>query len=144
MRIRGRVFKAGAWWAIEVPVLDVFTQGRTKREACEMLKDAIEELAGRDGFKVQVFAGRSETIEVSASDDAALAAFFLRRYREIHGVSLAEAAKRLGSTSKNAYARYERGTTVPTLDKMAALVRAVSPERDLVLSESEICAPRKR
>jgi len=30
MRFAGRVFKSGRFWAIEVPMLIVFSQGRTK------------------------------------------------------------------------------------------------------------------
>jgi hypothetical protein len=41
-----------------VPILDVYTQGHTKAEALEMIADAIEMLANRRRFKVDVYAGR--------------------------------------------------------------------------------------
>ena len=39
MRVEGRFCtgRSGKWWAIEVPILDIYTQGRTKKEAFEML-----------------------------------------------------------------------------------------------------------
>ena len=101
MRFAGQVFKSGKYWAIEVPILSVVTQGRTKREAFEMIADAIETLVNKPGFKVQVFPGKGEYFEVGASDEAALTAFLLRRARIKSGLTLAEVARRLGSTSLN-------------------------------------------
>ena len=59
----------------------------------------------------------------------------LRRQRERSGLSLAQAAQRLGVKSRNAYARYERGTSVPSVEKLGQLIKAVS-EKDLVLHQS--------
>jgi transcriptional regulator with XRE-family HTH domain len=53
------------------------------------------------------------------------------------GLSLAQAARRLGSTSVNAYARYEQGRSTPSIQKLTELFGAVSPDRDLVLVASE-------
>jgi transcriptional regulator with XRE-family HTH domain len=60
----------------------------------------------------------------------------LRRQREKHGVSLAEVARRLGSRSKTAYARYEQGRSVPTVEKLFQLLGAVAPGEDFVFKES--------
>jgi transcriptional regulator with XRE-family HTH domain len=51
-------------------------------------------------------------------------------------LSLAEAAERLGAKSRNAFARYEHGTSVPSIEKLNDLLRAVSPGRDFVLRQS--------
>jgi transcriptional regulator with XRE-family HTH domain len=61
----------------------------------------------------------------------------LRRQREKHGLSLAEVARRLGARSKTAYARYEQGRSVPSVEKLFELLAAVSPSRDFVLRERE-------
>ena len=57
MRFSGQVQKAGRYWAIEVPILGVVTQGRTRKEAYEMIADAVESLVNKDGFHVEVFPG---------------------------------------------------------------------------------------
>jgi len=44
--------------------------------------------------------------------------------------------QRLGAKSRNAYARYEHGASVPTIEKLDELLRAVSPDRDFVLRSS--------
>lgn len=64
MRFEGNVHREGRYWAIEVPVLAVCTQGRTRKEAYEMLTDAIEELVNKPGFRVAVFPGKDGYFEV--------------------------------------------------------------------------------
>lgn len=140
MRFSGRVFEEGRYWAIEVPVLSVVSQGRTKKEAYEMIADAIESLVNREGFNIQVHPGKGEYFEVGASDQATLTAFLLKRARLKSGLSLADVADRLGAKSLNAYARYEQGRTVPTVQKLTELFSVVAPKKDFVLAESQISA----
>lgn len=136
MRFEGRIWKRGRFWLIEVPILDVMTQGRSRREAFSMLEDAIEALVNRTNFSVTVHAGRGNDVEIEASDTAALIALLLRRQREKHGLSLGDVARRLSQTSRNAYARYEQGISLPTIDKLNRLLQAVAPETPLVLRPS--------
>jgi DNA-binding XRE family transcriptional regulator len=135
VRLAGRIFKHGKHWAIEVPILGVVTQGRTRKEAFEMIADAITSLANDRKLVVDVHPGTGDAFTVGAKNSAALAAFLVRRVREKEGLSLADAAKRLGASSRNAYARYERGTSVPSLKKFAELIKAVTG-KDFVLSEA--------
>ena len=136
MRFAGRVFKVGRWWAIEVPVLDVVTQGRTKRDAYRMMADAIESLVDKEGFEVEVHPGKGDYFEVSGEDQATLFAFMLRQRRVAAGLSLEDLRRRLRLKSRNAYARYEQGLSVPTVDKLAELLAAVEAGGDIVISKS--------
>jgi hypothetical protein len=137
MRFAGRVFKVGRFWAVEVPILGVMTQGRSRKDALSMIADAIETLVDRPGFAIRVFPGDGEHFEVGANDEAALTALLLRRERQRSGLSLAQVASRLGSRSLNAYARYEQGRAVPTVQKLSQLFSAVAANGDFVLSESK-------
>ncbi|MHC4470781.1 MAG: helix-turn-helix domain-containing protein [Planctomycetota bacterium] len=136
MRLEGRLERDGRWWLAEIPVLDSVTQGRTKAEALEMVTDLVETMVDRPGFAAHVHLARGSTFEVSCSDFGALVAILLRRLRARSGLTLAEVAGRLGHTSPNAYARYEQGRTVPTVEKLAELLRAV--DCDIVLRESAV------
>ena len=136
MRFHGRVYKDGKFWLVEIPILNAMTQGHTRKEALVMVKDLLETLANRPGFTVQVHPGKQGEFEVSFSDTRSMISLLLRRQRERSGLSLAEAAQRLGAKSRNAYARYEHGTSIPTIDKLTELLQAVSPGQDLVLQES--------
>ena len=79
MRFAGRVFKVGRMWAIEVPILGVATQGRTKKESFVMIADAIESLVNKPGFVIEVHPGKGDYFEIDSPDQAALTAFLLRR-----------------------------------------------------------------
>lgn len=136
MRFEGRVFKSGRYWGVEIPILGVVTQGHTKKEALEMIADAIESLVNKPDFEVKVFPGRGEYFEVGASDEATLTAFLLRRARTKAGLTLAEVTERLGAASLNSYARYEQGQSVPTVAKLSELLSALETDKDFVLTES--------
>ena len=138
MRFNGRVYKDGKYWLAEVPILGVMTQGRTRKEALAMAGDLLETLANRPGLSVQVHPGKHGEFEVSSPDTRGMISLLLRRQRQQSGPSLAEAADRLGAKSRNAYARYEQGVSVPTLDKLDELLRAVSPGQDFVLHRSVV------
>ena len=135
MRFSGRVFKVGRQWAIEVPILGVVTQGRSRKDAFGMIADAIEALANKDRFRVEVFPGAGDYFEVGSSDVAGLTALLLRRQRVRRGLTLAEAARRLGARSLNSYARYEQGRSVPSIERLNHLLAAVTGG-EFVLTES--------
>ncbi len=138
MRFVGQVFKAGKYWAIEIPILDIATQGRTKKEAYEMIADAVASLVNKNDFEVRVFGTKGRVFEIGASDQGALTALLLRRMRQKAGLSLEEVAARLGSKSPNSYARYEQGRSVPSVEKFVKLFSAVAPNREFVIMESRV------
>ena len=126
MRFEGKLTRDGRFWLAEIPLLDAMTQGRTRREALEMIGDWLETMVNKRGFRADVHPHGGGEFEVSGNDAAAMTALLLRRLREASGTSLGEVASRLGAASRNAYARYERGEAVPTLEKLDALVKAAS------------------
>jgi len=101
-----------------------------------MISDWVETMVNQPGFRAQVHPRGKSEFEVSGNDIGALTALLLRRRREASGASLRDVAKRLGATSRNAYARYERGDVVPTVEKLDALLKATSPDGDFVIRES--------
>jgi predicted RNase H-like HicB family nuclease len=133
MRFEGRVTRDGRWWLAEVPLLEAMTQGRTRKEALTMIGDWLETMVDRKGFEAQVYPLSPATFEIAGNNAAAMTALLLRRRREASGTSLREMATRLGSSSRNAYARYERGDAVPTVEKLDALLKATSPGGDFVI-----------
>lgn len=133
MRFEGKIVRDGKFWLAEIPLLDGMTQGRTRKEALQMAADWLETMVNRDGFRAEVHPHGKDEFEISGSDAAAMTALLLRRRREATGASLREVASRLGSTSRNAYARYERGDAVPTVDKLDELLKAASPGEDFVI-----------
>ncbi len=136
MRFQGRVYRDGRFWLAEVPLFEAMTQGRTRREALAMIADWFETMIDHPGFSVNVHRGHKHVFEVSSPDLRSMISLLLQRRRQASGLSLAEAAKRLGVKSRNAYARYERGEALPTIEKLDSLMRAVSDGPDFVVAES--------
>jgi len=140
MELEGKIWKDGKFWLVEVPFLDVMTQGRTEKEALMMIRDAILELVAcyfpeklLNDFDVVVANYKEGVIGISTNNNKLLSAFSLIRQREISGLTVREASEKLGSKSPNAYAQYERGTTNVTLDKFEKLLYAVNPRKHSLL-----------
>ncbi len=136
MRFHGRIYKDGKFWLAEIPLLDAMTQGHTRKEALNMIADFLETLVNRPGFAIQVHAGEDDAFEISTTDTQSLVGLLLRRQRERNGLSMTEAATLFGAKSRQAYAKYERGTSVPSLDKLMKLLQVVAPGQDFVLEQS--------
>jgi hypothetical protein len=132
MRFPGQIKKEGKFWLVEIAAFDAFTQGRTQREALEMAEDLIETMADVEGFRATAHPTGREIFELGGNNIGVLISLLLRRQRERQGLTLAEAAKRLGQRSKNAYARYEQGKAMPTVEKLEQLLKAIAPDQRIV------------
>jgi DNA-binding XRE family transcriptional regulator len=141
----GRIAKQeGSLWSAEVSAIGAFTQGTSRKDAASMLAELIELMIGRSGFKVTVTEVGEDNgaivVLVDATEPSLLAAQVLKYQREVHGLSLADVAKLLGASSRNAYASYEQGRTEPTLGKFRELLLAVAP--DMALTVGSRIGPR--
>jgi len=121
----------------EVPVFDAMTQGRTRKEALTMIADWFVVMADRDRFSVKVHPVGGSRFDVGSDDVRTMISLLLRRQRLKSGLSLAQAAERLGAKSRNAYARYEQGLSVPTVEKLDELLHAIAPDRDIVVHQGD-------
>lgn len=135
MELEGKIWKSGKFWLIEVPAIDLMTQGHTRKEALDMIKDAILGLINcyfpneTENFEVSVKDYKSNIIGIFSSDDSLMRAFSLRRQRAASNSTIREVAERLGSTSPNAYAKYERGRARISLDQYERLLYAANPQK---------------
>ena len=143
MMITARIAKEeGIWWSAHCDIAGVFTAGKSRRDAMAMLADAFETIVNRTGFKVTVTAlGGDGAVLVEANDHAQLFAIILRYQRAMNGLSLADVAQKLGASSRNAYARYENGATVPRLDTLLEMLHAVAPTLALAFVERSPTSP---
>jgi hypothetical protein len=122
---RGRVYKEGKFWIIEVPDLDLMTQGHTKDEAYEMLVDLLKTASDSGHFRPDIARHRNNTFLLRGRDEQSerdLIALLLKRQRARAGLSLSDMARLLKAKSKNAYARYEHGESVPSPIQMEKIL----------------------
>jgi len=72
MRFEGKVFRDGRFWLAEIPLLEAMTQGRTRKEALQMIGDWLETMVNRVGFHADVHTRSASAFEVSGSDAGAM------------------------------------------------------------------------
>ena len=138
MRFSGKIYKDGKFWLAEIPILDLMTQGHTKKETFEMVADMLESLVNKKDFKVKIFIKSKDSFEVGSLQSKYLISLLLQRKRENSGLSISQVAKRLGVASRSTYARYEQGKSVPTVEKFNELIHALCPNINIVIEESAI------
>ena len=140
MRFEGTLIKPDGkknrFWGVEIPILHIHTQGKTRKDALSMAKDAIESLLEKKEFRVCVHSGEADTFTVDSDNPTAFIAFMLKRQRQFRGLSVREVAARLDSKSPNAYAQYEQGKVKPSMDKLVELMQAIDPDFEPVLKAS--------
>ena len=77
MRFEGTITRDGRFWLAEIPVLDAMTQGRTRKEALEMIADWLEIMVNRSNFEAEVHTRSRGEFEISGSDAAAMTAILV-------------------------------------------------------------------
>lgn len=125
--------KKNPYWSVEIPLLEIYTQGKTEKAAYAMAADAVEALVNKEGFRVIVTPRKKHTFALRSEDTPTFLAFILSRLRSTHQLTAREVAERLESSSPNRYARYEQGKTMPKLDTLQDLLKAINSDLELVL-----------
>ena len=125
--------KKNKLWGVEIPLLEIHTQGKSKEDAYLMAADAVESLVNKKGFKIICQPEEGSYFTLTANDQNIFLAFVLARLRLSHKLTAREVASRLNSNSPNAYARYEQAKAIPKFDTLELLLKAINPKLHLVL-----------
>jgi predicted RNase H-like HicB family nuclease len=136
VKLEGRIWKDTKtnYWVVCVPLLDISTQGRSRKEALAMIEDAIQIEIEKEGLRIRAELSREQGyFMVSANNPDSLIAFLLKRQRTCRGLSVRDVARRLTSSSPTAYAQYEQGKRAPSVGKLRELLHAIDPKLDAVL-----------
>jgi hypothetical protein len=136
-------------WSAECEMIGAFTQGKGRDDACDMLRALVELQVDRKGFRVVVTEIGEELdgsirVLVEANDPVVLTANVLRYQRQVHGLTIAQVAKKLGSSNHNAYAAYERAEREPSMSKYRELLRAIAPELRFTIGGELPLQPARR
>ncbi|MBF0360545.1 MAG: type II toxin-antitoxin system HicB family antitoxin [Oligoflexia bacterium] len=132
MIIEGKIWKNKKAWLIEIPILDLMTQGKSRANALEMIKDAVELLIDEKNFSVKITDQNKERFTISSSDTNVLMALILRRQREKNQLSLKDITNKMHYKSRNSYARYELGRTEISITKFDKLFFAITNRNILI------------
>jgi DNA-binding XRE family transcriptional regulator len=135
MEFEGRIWqsKKSKYWIAHIEGLDLSTQGTSEKNAMAMVKDAIESLVQRKGFHVTVSPGSNGTFSVGGNNSKAWIGFLFQRLRIRSGFTIEQVARRMGSTSKTTYARYEQGKVMPSLERFSEILEILTPRHRAIL-----------
>ena len=135
MKIEGKLEKKAGEkiWGVDIPQIGIFTQGRTKKEACKMAKEAIELVVNLEEFKVTIEPAQNNNFFIIPNNIGPILAMILRQKRIDNGLSIRNVASRLGQSSPNSYGRYENGKSIPTIEKFDELLTAIDPGLSSIL-----------
>ncbi len=128
MKIQGNLKKAAKdkYWGVEIPSIGVYTQGKTKKDAYFMAKDAIEALVDKKGFEVEIEPTEKLIFFVVPNEVGPILSLILRKKRINSGLTIEKVVKRLGQKSQNAYWRYESGESSPSFEKFDQILKAIN------------------
>jgi hypothetical protein len=139
MELEGKIWKDGRGWIVEIPCLNITTQGRTKKDAFLMIQDAVFELMKsyfnklNKAFKITIHDYKGDHFGLTSNDSKLLLSFLLIRQREESGLSIRDVAERLSSRNPNSYAQYEKGKINFSIDQYEKLMHAINPNRTRIL-----------
>ena len=83
MELEGKIWKNKNHWLVEVPSLNIMTQGNTRKEALFMIKDAITEYMKYyfeteiEGFELTINEHKKTVIGITANNNKLLLALSL-------------------------------------------------------------------
>ncbi|MFA4974095.1 MAG: helix-turn-helix domain-containing protein [bacterium] len=145
LKFMGFLVRDGRWWVVGVPALEVWSQGKTRIDACRMIKEAVEMSINRP-IKVNVLPMPGNCFVLYAKDsrnDRYLLATMLKRQRGNSGLSLGQTAKRLKVASKT-YSQYEQGRLLPSITKILEYISAMNNDDHVVLDVVSKQGPLRR
>ena len=129
----GQLIKDGEFWIVEIPTLNLMTQGRTKEEAYKMAKSVVLDASGSSKLKIDMTKTGTHTFSIFSEDFEILIPLLLKKQRQKAGLTVLQASNRMGSNSPNAYGVYEQGRAKPTLEKLNELLSAVNQGHQIKL-----------
>jgi predicted RNase H-like HicB family nuclease len=134
MELEGKIWKSDDVWLVEVPAIDVCTQGVSREDALKMVVDAIKVLLGGyfpeeniEELKIIAHDYGKKEIGVTTSNNSLMMSLSLIRQREMGKLSIRDIMKKTGLKSPNGYAQYERGKVNISVNKFEQLLNAVNP-----------------
>lgn len=126
MKFLGKVKKdkKTGLWEVWMPMFDIATFGKSRKDALVMAADAIEEHIERDEFKVNAEYFEDDLFIIESNDDKVLLGFMIYRLRVASGLSQLELAHKLGHKSCTTIARYEQYAQKPKQERIEEILKA--------------------
>jgi len=126
VKFEGVLSREGKWYAVGVPALEVWSQGKNRADAFRMIREAVE-LSMERSIEVEVLPMAGNRFVLRAKDsqnDRYLVAMMLKNHRAKSGLSLSQVADRL-KIARSTYAQYEQARSLPSVGKIETYISAM-------------------
>lgn len=122
MILSGKVHKEDELWIIEIPDLEIITQGLNRKDSFKMLNAwFVDYLELEDKSYISIIDDKGEDDLLISFDDSLLP-FILKTFREINGFSHEDFRKVLKVDSRSTYGRYESGERSPKITDLQKIL----------------------
>ena len=136
MEFVANFIKDGTYWIAEIKELEVMTQGKTQKELIFMIQDLMQEMLF-DQFEEKIECCISNKTKNSATlfiPDHYAIPLVLKRLRSIKGKTIKEISNICGFKSKNAYAQYEQGRRMPSIEQFSKFLEKMGGKLKIAVS----------
>ena len=124
MQIAGRIWKEGKYWAVECPTLDAHTQGTSRRDGLEMIKDWVREMSNAPDLDVEVTLVGDEAFTLAFSDPGPILGLIVAQQRNVAGKTLQEVADEIGNGNRSAIKQAESGRSELGISRLVQILGA--------------------
>jgi predicted RNase H-like HicB family nuclease len=131
MQLRGRVFKVGKFWAVECLTLGAHTQGTSKKDALEMMKDWVQSMLDRPDFEFDISPAGGNEFVMSFPDPKPVLGLMINQLRNQAEIPIRDLAKKIGKKSQTSVAQYLNGKHVPGIEVTSTLLGALGYDLEI-------------
>ncbi|MHA1666033.1 MAG: hypothetical protein ACTSW7_01510 [Candidatus Thorarchaeota archaeon] len=79
IKFKGSIYRDGKFWLAVIPIIDALTQGYTRKEACDMAVDLVENFINDEDFVATIQLNKDNTFEITGSDPQKMEELVLKR-----------------------------------------------------------------
>ncbi len=137
MYFKGKIHKkkeGEKYHSISIPELGIFTQGKNPKNCIDMVKDSLAMVLNIKASEIDFVIKSESSFDITAKPLSVLISHFLKFQRSESGLSLSDIQQRLGYSSKNSYAQYEKGVREPSLNKLNEFINAMKEGQRVVIN----------
>jgi predicted RNase H-like HicB family nuclease len=125
MQLRGRIYKDGRFWVVECDALKAYTQGTSRKDGLEMMKDWLRGMLDDPKFDFQIFAAKDGDFVMEFTDPRRVLGLVLHQQRNAAGMTLQEVAEKAGVASRSTVAQAEKGSNEISISRLGDLLRVM-------------------
>jgi predicted RNase H-like HicB family nuclease len=125
MILPGIITKEDGFWIAECAALDAMTQGRTKKEALQMLLDWVQTALDDPSFSIDLREVSKGALHLTFEDPRRIVGLIIERARESAGMTYEEVAFKVGLKNRSGIKSMTLGKHDHRFSKLLSTLNAV-------------------